>query len=180
MEKSAEAVQLRKRPARAGHMPICKTFTSAFSSIKPPPRAIDNTDAAFGFCNRAPSRMCRVSAVSGVCSEMKSAPVSKSSSSSTSSTWRLRARDAERYGSYATTRIPKRNGAPAEFAADPAHSNYAQRFVVELNTFEILFVPIFAANVCVGLRNLARRLKATVKTHAPPWKPYFHREHSTR
>ena len=61
----------------------------------------------FVFINRAPSRMWCVSAVSGVCSEMKSAPASKSSSSSTSSTCRLRASVADRYGSYATTRIPK-------------------------------------------------------------------------
>src|SRR5213079_832054 len=54
---------------------------------------------------------------------------------------------------------PEGNSAPAEFAANPAHSDYAQRFVVELNTFEILFVPIFAANVCVRLWNLARRRK---------------------
>src|SRR4029450_11282719 len=54
---------------------------------------------------------------------------------------------------------PESNGAPAEFAANPAHSNYAQRFVVELNTFEILFVPILAANVSVRLWNLARRRK---------------------
>jgi hypothetical protein len=49
------------------------------------------------------------------------------------------------------------NGAPAEFAADAAHSNYAQCFIVKFNPFEILFVPIFAANICVGLRNLSRR-----------------------
>src|SRR4029450_12209386 len=51
---------------------------------------------------------------------------------------------------------PEGNGAPAEFAANPTHSNYAQRFVVELNPFEILFVPMLAANVCVRLWNLAR------------------------
>src|SRR5947207_15031747 len=54
---------------------------------------------------------------------------------------------------------PEGNGAPAKFAANPAHSDYAQRFIVELNAFEILFVPILAANICIRLSYLARRRK---------------------
>src|SRR2546427_9858231 len=51
---------------------------------------------------------------------------------------------------------PESNGPPAQLAADPAHSDNAKRFVVELDAFEILFVPFVSANVCVGFRNLAR------------------------
>ena len=79
--------------------PSCNAFTSAGSSIKPPRAQLMMRTPRLVFCNRAASRMCHVSAVSGVCSEMKSAFISKSSSSSTSSTCRLRARVAERYGS---------------------------------------------------------------------------------
>ena len=50
---------------------------------------------------------------------------------------------------------PESDCAPAQFAADATHSDNAECLVVELDTFEILFVPMFAANVCVGLRNLA-------------------------
>ena len=46
---------------------------------------------------------------------------------------------------------------PAQFATDPAHPNYAQCLVVKLDTFEMLFVPLLAANICVGLRDLSRR-----------------------
>ena len=79
--------------------PSCNALSSAASSIKPPRAQLMMRTPRFVFCSRASSRMWRVSAVSGVCSEMKSALASKSSSSSTSSTCRLRARVAERYGS---------------------------------------------------------------------------------
>ena len=72
---------------------------SAASSIRPPRAQFTMRTPRFVFCKRAALRICRVSGVSGVCNEMKSACVSKSSSSSTSSTCKLRARVAERYGS---------------------------------------------------------------------------------
>src|SRR5438270_183553 len=63
--------------------------------------------------------------------------------------------DAPRCGVRTRLEAP-RNGEPAQLAADPAHSDNAKRFVVELDAFEILFVPFLPANVCVCLRNLAR------------------------
>ena len=65
---------------------------STASSTRPPRAQLMMRTPRFVFLSRAASRMWRVSAVSGVCSEMKSALVSKSSSSSTSSTCKLRAR----------------------------------------------------------------------------------------
>src|SRR5215831_4558475 len=50
----------------------------------------------------------------------------------------------------------KTDGTPTQFTADPAHSDYAQRLVVEFDAFETLFVPMFGANVCVSLWNFAR------------------------
>src|SRR5258707_11682159 len=50
----------------------------------------------------------------------------------------------------------KTDCAPTQFAADSAHADYAKRFVVELDAFEILLVPSLAANVFVSLRNFAR------------------------
>ena len=79
--------------------PSCNALASASSSTKPPRAQLMMRTPRFAFCKRAPSRTWCVSAVSGVCSEMKSALVSKSSRSSTSSTCRPRARDADRYGS---------------------------------------------------------------------------------
>jgi hypothetical protein len=45
---------------------------------------------------------------------------------------------------------------PTQFATDSAHADYAQRFVVQFDAFESFFVPVFAANVCISLRNFAR------------------------
>src|SRR5882757_9783920 len=50
----------------------------------------------------------------------------------------------------------KSDGATTQFTTDSAHADYAQRFVVKLDSFEILFVPFLPANVCIGLRNLSR------------------------
>ncbi|KAG0506164.1 MAG: hypothetical protein Udaeo_04640 [Candidatus Udaeobacter sp.] len=50
----------------------------------------------------------------------------------------------------------KTNCTSAQFAADAAHADNAQRFVVQFDAFEILLVPVFAANVCVSLRNFSR------------------------
>src|ERR1043166_85128 len=44
----------------------------------------------------------------------------------------------------------------AQFAADAAHADYAQRFVVQFDAFEILLVPSLASDVCVSLRNFTR------------------------
>jgi hypothetical protein len=84
---------IQRAPATCPSRNAC---ASAASSTRPPRAQLMMRTPRFVFINRAASRMWRVSAVSGVCSEMKSAPVSKSSSSSTSSTCRLRARVADR------------------------------------------------------------------------------------
>ena len=51
------------------------------------------------------------------------------------------------------------DGAATQFAANPAHADYAKRLVVELHAFETLFIPTLGANVCIGLRNFARNTK---------------------
>src|SRR5215813_5311351 len=50
----------------------------------------------------------------------------------------------------------KTDRASTQFTADAAHANYAQSLVVQFDTFEMLFVPSLAANVCIRLWNLAR------------------------
>src|SRR5215469_2158398 len=51
------------------------------------------------------------------------------------------------------------DGTPAQLAANAAHADYAEGLVIELDALEILFTPMFAANVRIGLQNLARHRK---------------------
>ncbi len=50
----------------------------------------------------------------------------------------------------------ERNRAPAQVAPDPTHAYHAERFVVELDTFEIFSIPLSAPDGCIGLRNFSR------------------------
>ena len=53
----------------------------------------------------------------------------------------------------------ERDGAAAEFTADPAHSNHAECFVIKLDAFEIFSVPTFSAHACVCLGDFSGNRK---------------------
>ena len=67
------------------------------------------------------------------------------------------------------------DGAPAQLAADPAHADDAERFVVELDAFETLSGPSFSRARSRPLAEFFARRKAKAKMHARRSKRYFRR-----
>lgn len=53
----------------------------------------------------------------------------------------------------------KSDRAPAQLATDPAHSDNPERFVIELNPFQIFTIPTSTAHGGIGLRNFPRHRK---------------------
>ena len=51
---------------------------------------------------------------------------------------------------------PERDGAAAQFTADPAHADDAERLVIKLDAFEIFSVPISAAQSRIRSGNFSR------------------------
>ncbi len=104
----------------------------------------------------AASMMFLVFSVSGVCSVMKSARLSRSSSSTFSTPMSL-ARSGDRNGSKAMTFMRRPSARSADDRADIAAADHAQRLAGDLDAHEAVLLPLAGLGRGIGLRDFARQ-----------------------
>ena len=114
-------------------------------------------------------------AVSGVCSVMKSTLASRSSSVVNQLDLQTARARRGKIRIVGDDPHPESDRAPAQFAADAAHANNAERLVVELYALEIFFDPNFRcersrrlAEVCGPPRARSENACSAVETVFPP------------
>ena len=124
---------------------------------QPAARAIDDAHALFALASRSALSMCFVSAVSGMCSVMKSACGSDlielfdefdlQRTRATGGKIRIVSEHAH----------AESDGPPRDLRADAAHAENGERLVVELDAFKVFSIPLAGLHARVRLRDVARR-----------------------
>jgi hypothetical protein len=139
---------------RAGYVPILQRFGERLFVDQAAASAVDDADAAFCFLQS--DNIEKMTCFRGQWCVQRNEIGARKQIVDVVNQLDLQTAGARRgkIGIVSDDAHPESDRAPAQFAADATHSDNAECFVVELDAFEIFFVPMFAADVCVGLRNL--------------------------